>query len=118
MVRLALVGGVVAAVFYIYCVVDCALFERSRVRGLPKAVWILVIIIFPIIGGVLWFLIGRGRRLKASGRRTLAPDDDPAFLKKLGRDRNQEERIRKLEQELAELDDNGGETDPPGRRDA
>ena len=62
MVRLWIVLGVVAAVFYIYSVVDCALFDRSRVRGLPKPIWLLVIILFPIIGGILWFLIGRGRR--------------------------------------------------------
>jgi hypothetical protein len=35
----------------------------------------------------------------------LAPDDDPAFLRGLGKDKEQEERIRRLEQELAELDD-------------
>lgn len=118
MVRLWLVGGVVAAAFYIYCIVDCALFDRSRVRALPKAVWVLVVILFPFIGGILWFAFGRSRRSSRRPiRRTTAPDDDPDFLKKLGRDRNQEERIKKLEQELAELDDKG-DTDPPGRRDA
>jgi uncharacterized protein YigA (DUF484 family) len=52
------------------------------------------------------------------GARTVAPDDDPEFLNRLRRDRDQEARIRKLEQELAELDDNGGENDQTGRRDA
>jgi hypothetical protein len=118
MVRLWIVLGVVAAFFYIYSVVDCALFDRSRVRGLPKPIWLLVIILFPIIGGILWFLIGRGRRRSQSALRTVAPDDDPAFLKQLAVDRDQEERIRKLEQELAELDGDGGENDQTGRRDA
>ncbi len=116
MVRLWIVLGVVATVFYIYSVVDCALFDRSRVRGLPKPFWLLVIILFPIIGGVLWFLIGRGRRSDLGAKRTVAPDDDPAFLKQLAADRDQEERIKRLEQELAELDD-GGDSDT-GRRDA
>ena len=116
MVRLWIVLGVAAAVFYIYSVADCALFERSRVRGLPKPVWLLVIIIFPVIGGILWFLIGRGRRRNDNVRRTVAPDDDPEFLKRLGTDREQEERIRQLEKELSDLDENGPD-DQTGRRD-
>jgi hypothetical protein len=109
MVRLWLVVGVIVAVFYIFSVVDCALIERNRVRGLPKAVWVLVVIILPVIGGILWFLIGRGGR-RNTARRSLAPDDDPEFLKRIAgeradRDRQQAERIRKLEDELADLDD-------------
>ena len=78
MVRLWIVLGVAAAVFYIYSVADCALFDRSRVRGLPKPVWLLIIILFPVIGGILWFLIGRGRRQRARRpadrrRRTTTP---------------------------------------------
>ncbi|MBN9632687.1 MAG: PLDc N-terminal domain-containing protein [Actinobacteria bacterium] len=117
MVRLWIVLGVAAAVFYIYSVADCALFDRSRVRGLPKPVWLLIIILFPIIGGILWFLVGRGRRARAeSARRVSAPDDDPEFLGKLRIDHDQEERIKRLEKELAELDDNGPD-DQTGRRD-
>ena len=84
-----LVGLVVAAVvFMIYSIIDCALFDRRRVRGLPKAVWLIVIIFVPLVGGALWFLVGRGRRTSsARGRsRTVAPDDDPEFLGRLKRD--------------------------------
>jgi len=117
MVRLWIALGVAALVFYIYSVADCALFDRSRVRGLPKPVWVLVVILFPIIGGILWFLVGRGRRQADLARRVPAPDDDPAFLGKLRLDHDQEERIRRLEKELAELDDNGPDNDQTGRRD-
>ena len=117
MVRLWIALGVAAVVFYIYSVADCALFDRSRVRGLPKPMWLLIIILFPVIGGILWFLIGRGRRRADTARRVTAPDDDPEFLGKLRMDRDQEERIRQLEKELAELDDNGPDNDQTGRRD-
>lgn len=117
MVRLWIALGVAALVFCIYSVADCALFDRSRVRGLPKPVWVLVVILFPIIGGILWFLVGRGRRKADLARRVTAPDDDPAFLGKLRLDHDQEERIRRLEKELAELDDNGPDNDQTGRRD-
>ena len=61
MVRVWLVIGVIGALFYIYSIVDCALAERERVRGVPKAAWIPIVIVFAVIGGILWFLIGRGR---------------------------------------------------------
>jgi hypothetical protein len=101
------VVGFFAAVFYIYAIVDCILFERERVRGLPKGAWVPIVIVFPIIGALLWFLVGRGPKPRAAGpvRRGPAPDDDPAFLERLARDRAQQEHIRKLEQQLAELDD-------------
>ncbi|MET0784857.1 PLD nuclease N-terminal domain-containing protein [Leifsonia flava] len=130
-----LVGLVVAAVvFMIYSIIDCALFDRRRVRGLPKGVWLLVIILVPLVGGALWFLVGRGRRAKSArgGARTVAPDDDPEFLGRLKRDAAQEERIRRMEQELADLDaraeaedpetdvdpDHRTDGDKPGRADA
>lgn len=110
MARLLFGLGVAAVIFTIYAVADCAFFDRMRIRGLSRAWWIVVIIFVPIIGGVLWFIIGRGRRDRggvARGR-TVAPDDDAEFLRHLREDAAQEERIRRMEQELAELD--GDET--------
>jgi hypothetical protein len=109
MVRLAIPLVVAAVVFMIYAVVDCALFDRLRIRGLSRGWWIVVILLVPLIGAVLWFVIGRGRAgrgARAGGARNVsgAPDDDTDFLRRLGRDAEQEERIRRLEQELADLD--------------
>ena len=61
MVRLLFGLGVAAVVFTIYAVVDCAFFDRTRIRGLRRGWWIVVILFVPIIGGLLWFIIGRGR---------------------------------------------------------
>ncbi|WP_210480207.1 PLD nuclease N-terminal domain-containing protein [Naasia sp. SYSU D00948] len=111
MARFWVIAAVVAAAFMIYSLVDCAMTDRSRIRGPRKGVWLLIILL-PVLGGLLWFLVGRGR---ASGRptRTVAPDDDPAFLRRLAQDKDQEERIRRLEQELADLD---GDGPPPQER--
>jgi cbb3-type cytochrome oxidase subunit 3 len=128
MVRLWLVVGVIAAVFYIYSIVDTALIERSRIRALPKPAWLAIVIIFPLIGGVLWFIFGRARRGTVTRSRVIAPDDDPEFLGSIGRSRvkntkqtrDEAERIRQLEKDLAELDETknkNGDTDHPGRRD-
>ncbi|WP_173922782.1 PLD nuclease N-terminal domain-containing protein [Agromyces sp. Marseille-P2726] len=106
MARLLFGLGVAYVVFTIYAVADCAFFDRSRVRGLSRGWWIVVIMFVPIIGGVLWFIIGRGRanRVGPSRGGTMAPDDDAEFLRQLRNDAAQAERIRRLEQDLAELD--------------
>jgi hypothetical protein len=114
MFRLLFGLGVVVVILTIYTVVDCAVFDRDRIRGVPRWVWIFLIILLPVIGPVLWLLIGRGRRNTAGpagGRvmRSVAPDDDPDFLRGLDRAKNENQRIRDLEQELADLD----KTDPP-----
>jgi hypothetical protein len=114
----------------VFAVVDIIAIDGSRVRGLPKYAWIGLAIILPLIGPLLWFLVGRerleprnhgryadGRAVPASpsspGRRfgPIAPDDDPDFLGRLSREQQQEDRIRELEKRLDEL---GGD-DKPGK---
>ncbi|MCU1635134.1 MAG: rane protein [Cryobacterium sp.] len=106
MPRLLIGLGVVVVILTVYTLVDCAMFDRARVRGLPRWVWIFVIVLVPVIGPLLWLIVGRGRRGSTSSRvsRSLAPDDDPDFLKRLDREKSQEERIRQMERELADLD--------------
>jgi hypothetical protein len=106
MARLLFGLGVAAVIFTIYAVADCAFFDRSRIRGLRRGWWIVVILFVPIIGGLLWFIIGRGRATRVGPSRggTVAPDDDAEFLRRLRSDAEQDERIRRMEQELAELD--------------
>jgi hypothetical protein len=62
MARLLFGLGVAAVIFTIYAVADCAFFDRMRIRGLRRGWWIVVILFVPIIGGLLWFIIGRGAR--------------------------------------------------------
>lgn len=104
MVRVWFVGGIVAVIFWIYAIADCAFFDRSRIRGVSRGWWLAIIILLPVIGGILWFLIGRGRAWRGRAGKTVAPDDDPEFLRGLKADADQDERIRRLEQELADLD--------------
>ncbi len=103
----------------IFSVVDIAVLERSRVRFLPKLAWIVLVVILPIAGPVIWFIVGRGRPGEnnsvsvpgsSSGSSSsrlgrVAPDDDPDFLGRLNRDQEQEERIQELEKRLRELGD-------------
>lgn len=101
-------------VLFIYGMIDCIRSESADVRSLPKPVWIIVILILPFFGVLLWFFFGRPQyssvsatppasRQDTASRRTVAPDDDPAFLRTLEVERAQKaeaDRLRKLKAEL------------------
>jgi len=89
----------------VFSIVDVILTDRSRVRALPKVLWVLVIVLLPVVGFVLWFWLGKARHTNSGSGRTIAPDDDPDFLRNMRLKEEQDERIRRLEQELADLDD-------------
>lgn len=110
MPRVIVVLVVVAVAFTIYTLVDVLLTERRRVRAFPKALWAVLVVLVPVIGGLLWLIVGKARRGPGRTSRSIAPDDDPTFLGTLGREEvarraEQDERLRSLEQELADLDD-------------
>ncbi len=102
MTRVLLIAALVAVAFWVYAIVDCALQPPTRHRGVTKPTWLIIIVLLPVLGGLLWFVVGRGRR--RGGARPIAPDDDPAFLGSIGAISDQDERIRRLEEELAQLD--------------
>ena len=74
----------------------------TRHRGVSKPVWVLIVVLLPVLGGILWLAIGRSHRTGKLIAR--APDDDPEFLGRIGTVSDQDERIRRLEEELAQLD--------------
>ncbi len=103
-----------AVVFWIVSIVDCAVQPDTRHRGVSKGAWVAITVVLPIVGGLLWFLLGRAKPVAATAVRR-APDDDPDFLGSVGgmsaaQKADQDARIRRLEEELARLDE---ETDPP-----
>jgi hypothetical protein len=75
---------------YVYTIVDAALRDRARVRLLPKPVWLLVVVLLPLLGSLLWFALGRGR---GPAPEPNLPREDPA-------EADRAQRIRRLEQEL------------------
>ena len=102
MVRVWVVLGVLAIAFWVYSIVDCAAQPAIRHRGVSKPIWVIIVVVLPVLGGILWLVIGRTRGNAAGERR--APDDDAEFLGRIGTMSDQDERIRRLEEELAELD--------------
>lgn len=102
MPRVLLILALVATAFWVFTVVDCAAQPATRHRGVSKPIWILIVLLIPVLGGLLWLGVGRVRAASIAARR--APDDDPEFLGSIGAVSDQDERIRRLEEELALLD--------------
>src|SRR5690554_2973003 len=88
----------------VYALVDCVRYEDSRMPvGLPKAIWVILIVVFPVAGAAAWLVVSRVTARAAAGgggsagyapppqarrprpTRPVAPDDDPEFLASLGR---------------------------------
>jgi hypothetical protein len=110
MIRVVLVYGL-PILLAIYALVDCIQTDDSEVRGLPKIGWIALIVLVAIVGPVAWLLAGRprtggsralpGTRGPASqSPRTLAPDDDPEFLGRLGSHNAYDRQLEEWEEEL------------------
>lgn len=100
-----LVAVAVLAIF-VYGLVDVIRTDKHLTRGISKTAWIVVMVVLPVVGAALWFIIGRPRGSSPAPQsytHTTAPDDDPDFLRNLEiRRRNQAEadRLKKLKDEL------------------
>ncbi len=96
------VAGVLFLIaLYIYFIIDVLRTPAGQTRTLPRLVWLLVVVVLPLLGGLLWLAFGRvwgnpGSRWRRR-RGPVAPDDDPRFLKKLGDDAWAERMRRKRE---------------------
>lgn len=118
---------------WVWAFIDCLTTPEDEIRHLPKVVWVIVVLFFPLVGSIAWLVAGKDRT--AAGRRRtpwptgptagfpeyerprpLAPDDDPEFLASLKRGNQQHEEmlkqweadLRRREEELRR-DDRGPE---------
>jgi hypothetical protein len=111
-------------VMAVYCVLDVIRTPDDQVRNLPKIAWLVLCLLFPIVGGIAWLVVGRPQRTASSlpykgnrgvpaeydrpGRAAAAsPDDDEAFLRQL-RERAEEQRRKAAERAKEIRDEEGG----------
>jgi hypothetical protein len=92
----------------IYAAVDCLRSRPEEIRLLPKLVWLLGIVVFPLAGALAYLTLGRvgvpiSGRAGARAQRVVAPDDDPDFLRSLERRRREAEEKAKRDGEGDDL---------------
>lgn len=120
----------------VYALVDCVRSDDADMPvGLPKALWVILIVVFPGAGALAWLVVSRVSR-QAAGQvrggsgpvghpsrpgprrpapRPIAPDDDPEFLAGLGRPRPAEPPAPEPAAD-EDVDDESTDDDEPGAR--
>ena len=61
MARLGVYVGPLIVVLWVFCVVDVILTRPERARNLPKIGWLVLVLLFPLVGSVAWLVAGRPR---------------------------------------------------------
>jgi hypothetical protein len=131
MVRLSIVLFLVQLVLAVVALISCLSAEEDGIRALPRLLWVLIILLFPLVGSIAWFVAGRPKAAAGGsggwrvGRgfpeppRPVAPDDNPEFLRSLDDGRTGRGRDRELfdqwEQDLKRREDDlrRRQEDPP-----
>ena len=94
---------------WIYAFIDCLNTPEEQVRGLPKVVWVIIILLFGevLVGPIAWLVAGKYRGPVPVGGSTpsewhrnhraefVAPDDNPEFLKSLKEENKKDEALLK-----------------------
>lgn len=90
----------------VYAFIDCISTKDEDIRHMPKPLWAILVLLFPLVGSISWILAGKKRHpagtpgaagspwsFGGSGRQQwVAPDDNPEFLKSLNEDKPAKDR--------------------------
>jgi hypothetical protein len=105
--------GLLITGLWVFCILDAVTTPESEIRNLPKLGWILIVLLFPLLGSLAWLIAGRPQAratadLPYKGNRgrapwpatrtagfpeyerpqsTTGPDDDPEFLDRVRREK-------------------------------
>ena len=103
MIKLELLGGVITFALWVFCLVDVIGTPEGNVRNLPKVGWLVLVLLFPLVGSIAWLVAGRPEarppqrptafpEYDRPGRAAVAdPEKDEAFLREV-RARAEEQR--------------------------
>jgi hypothetical protein len=109
MVRTLIFIFAVWLLFTVFVTVFAASAKKNEVRNLPKWAWIVICLFVPIIGGLLYLVLGRpigGPKNRFGKTKIIAPDDDPIFLRDLS-DKLEKEKPEAQKPETEPDEDSG-----------
>ena len=113
MIRAMLIIGGAALIvgLTLYTLLDAVRTPAHEARTLPKWLWVLVTLFFPVVGPLMWLILGRpkaqpaagaprsgfGQRRSAPAPSVSSPDDDEEYLRWLKAKAERERRSREAE---------------------
>ena len=98
--------GLVLLLFWVWALLDVIGTDASMCRNLPKPMWLIIVLILPDIGAIVWLLMGRPEKADwrpgstdyAAPRRPIGPEDSPRYSPTpIITDRRSEELDKELE---------------------
>lgn len=123
MIRAMLIIGGAALIvgLTLYTLLDAVRTPAHEARTLPKWLWVLVTLLFPVVGPLMWLILGRPKAQPAAGgprpgfgqrRGTPAPsvsspDDDEEYLRWLKAKAERERRSREAESQTKQDPEDG-----------
>jgi hypothetical protein len=123
MIRLELVFGLVGLCLWVYCLIEVIRSDEGAIRHLPKMAWLLIVLLFPLAGSLVWLAVGRPVTTAGTPRferavpqypeydrpgraAATSPQADEEFLRRV-RERAEEQRRRYREQQRPEPPEGG-----------
>ncbi len=113
----------IGLVVMVFALVDIIRADQWTIRYLDKSIWIVIVILVPLIGSVLWFAFGRGypqaqdrgsfgdpRRREVVTYPESATERELAALEREIADHEQDDRVRSLEAKLRARSGDSGST--------
>lgn len=100
MARGIILGIVIIVILSVFAVVDCAMTDARRTKVMQKPIWLVVILLLPVIGPLLWLLLGK---VGANQTQQTVPQAHPDNVS--DRESSHDARIRELEEEMRKLDE-------------
>ncbi|MFI2378183.1 PLD nuclease N-terminal domain-containing protein [Streptomyces sp. NPDC018964] len=86
----------------VYAFIDCISTKDDDIRHMPKPLWAILVLLFPLVGSISWLIAGKKRHPAGAGgsawgrggggRQWVAPDDNPEFLKSLDEERDKDDK--------------------------
>ena len=100
-------GGLLTLVYlalWIWALFDVISTDESRIRNLPKFVWLVLVIFFGAIGSIAWLLLGRPEGASFAPGSTTARRGygEPVWMQEDARRRRYQELDEELDQRLEE----------------
>ena len=93
-----IVIGLVTIALMIFALVDIITSQEWQVKHLPKMLWLILVILLPLIGSLIWLLVGKERAPLTEGWGSFG---DPNRVKDAAPASTTEQELEALDREIA-----------------